>query len=97
MTKKAEKFTSAEELKHFAQLQAQAASINAQLRIMKDRAAATLENADAVTIDGVTLSAKRTTRNQFSKEVLATNWGSDVYELCKVPTVCTAYEVSCEE
>ena len=91
---KYEKFTSAEELKEFAQLQAQAASINAQLRIMKNRAAATLGQADAVTIGGVTLAAVRSERMQFSKDVLAANWGADVYELCKIPTICTSYEIS---
>lgn len=91
---KYEKFTSAEELKEFAQLQAQAARVNAQLRIMKNRAAATLGDADAVTLGGVTLAAVRSERMQFSKEVLSANWGADVYELCKIPTVCTSYEIS---
>ena len=90
---KYEKFTNAQELKEFAALQAKAASINAQLRIMKNRAAATLGEADAVTIGGVTLAAVRSERMQFNKDVLAANWGADVYELCKVPTICTSYEI----
>jgi hypothetical protein len=93
MKEQAKPFTTVAELKEFRDTMKAAAAINAQLREMRDRAAATLGAADAVKVGSWTLSRETKRSLRFNKELCIARYGQALYEACKLETVSTSYKV----
>jgi hypothetical protein len=93
MKKQAKPFATVAELKAFRDTMQEAARINAQLREMKERAAATLGAADSAKIGTWTLSRETKRGLRFNKDLCISRYGSQVYESCKLETISTSYKV----